>query len=216
MPVTNPVNNTTNAAVARLNCAFCSLCGVLDNANYGGLLGFFSSTVFNLTPLTITKVEQAFWLYWEHVQGLTHDDSKSLERQVAGVKWFLHNMRPTGMNVTVDQGGTTDHPLESDDAETFMNTYPNNTRFAYLLGPYISGLGFAGAHWLTAVKTGTGIQYIDYQMDVDAGIRQAVADATPAATTDLAAPHVTTTPRRPWGEALQGGDRVVVLAYLPF
>lgn len=217
MPVTNPVNNTTNAAVAQLNCAFCSLCGVLDRSNFGGLVGYFFTTVFPQNPVTVNGVRDAFWHYWEHVQGLVNDDSKSLERQVAGVAWFLHHMVPIGMNVTVDQGGTTDHPLEIDDAETFMDTYPQGTRFAYMIGEWNDDFGqFLNAHWLTAEKTANGIQYTDYQMDIAVGIRQTVANAVHVNANILDAPHVTNAPKRPWGVALDPDDRAVVLAYLPF
>lgn len=217
MPVTNPVNNTTNVAVAQLNCAFCTLCGVLDRTNFGGLVMYFFNQVFQQDPVTVNGVRDAFWNYWEHEQGLQHDDTKSLERQVAGVAWFLHHMVPNGMRVTVDQGGATDHPLEIADAETFMNTYPQGTRFAYMIGEWNDDFGqFINAHWLTAEKTAQGLQYTDYQMDVDAGVRQAVARAVHVDANDLAAPHVTNGPRRPWGEALDDDDRAVVIAYLPF
>mgnify|MGYP000695879309 CR=1 FL=1 len=217
MPVTSPVNNTTNAAVAELNCAFCSLCGVLNSSNYGGLVQFFFGTVFPQNPITLNRVRDAFWNYWESEQGLAHDATKSLERQVAGVAWFLSHIVPTGRNVTVDQGGSTDSPLSFNDADTFMNTYPQGTRFAYLIGEWNDDFNqFTNAHWLTAETTAHGIQYTDYQMDVAVGVRQAVADSVHVAADQLAAPHVTAAPRRPWGAAVGADDRAIVIAYLPY
>ncbi|UUX51281.1 hypothetical protein NUH88_06200 [Nisaea acidiphila] len=217
MPVTNPVNNTTNTAVAQLNCAFCSLCGVLNDSNFGGLVGFFFNQVFPQNPVTINSVQDAFWDYWESEMNLAHDDTKSLERQVAGVAWFLSHIVPVNQNVTVDKGGSTDNPLDFNSADTFMNTYPQGTRFAYMIGEWNDDFEqFVNAHWLTAEKTAHGIQYTDYQMDVAAGIRQAVAAAVHVDANTLAAPHVTNAPRRPWGAAVEEDDRAVVIAYLPF
>lgn len=217
MPVTNPVNNASNAATAQINCAFCSLCGTLDSSNFGGLLGFFFTTVFPQANVNTALVEAAFSLYWESENHAAHDDARSLERQIAGVRLFLSRMVPTGRAVSVDQGGAADLPLEIADAETFIDSYPTGTRFAYLIGAWNDDFhAFTGAHWLTAVRTGTGIQYIDYQMDVAPGIRQAVSLATHVPQGNLAAPSVTAAPRRPWGSALDPDDRAVVLAYLPF
>jgi len=218
MPVTNPVNNATTVQTAITNCAFCTLAGVVDHGDCGGWVKAFTRTYFKNGPMP-DGVDELFGVYWEIVQNLRHSDigRDTLERQVRGFRHFLTKLTPTGQDVSVDIGGSSDRPLSLSDAMTFMTNYPEGTPFAYMIGEWSSfAKQITHAHWLTARRTQTGVRFTDYQMDIDSGVRSKVARRLGIDASRLTAPHVTNGPMRPFGDDPEEGDVAVVIAYIVF
>ncbi|WP_193186663.1 hypothetical protein [Nisaea sediminum] len=204
MPVFNPVNDASNAVAAGLNCAFCTLCGVVDTGNCSSwikiLLDKFPD--HRAPPLDCDEI---FGAYWEGLKRLPRASKgrETLDHQVKGLHFVLGRINPRGRRATVDITGSSDDPLTLDEATSLMEDYPIGTRFAYLIGRWTTALGrgqINAAHWLTAERVEEGLKFIDYQMDVIEDIRPRVGRREEVLTKCLQAPHITDGPMRPFGK----------------
>ena len=139
------------------NCAMCTAAGVLNLA--AGKNIWTTDMVAKACATSDTK------------EGM----GDSVDDQIVGIMKFCQPMtgRPAACR------GSMSHEMPIDSAREYMKDFADGTIFAINISGAPDGKTDRICHWLTAVKQGDKVEYVDFQADHASRLKQAVHSDTP-------------------------------------
>lgn len=199
-------NDAVNGDIARANCAFCAI---------GGLVGKSANDIMRDVEAMSGSIRCATdrsdlfaRFYVARKPSVAWDDGQTLQNQVAGIKLYLELK---GLHVDMLGTVSVEGFFERDELIREANRLDDGTRFLVLTGKGVEiSPGMYGAHWTVGQKQGSTARFFDYQMRItDGSVRSFVEGKENCA--GLSQQGDTDYPVLAWGQKLDDDDKGLLL-----